>query len=100
MQTTINLYSLSFKDRNAFIAASIFIIGNIVLPQIFHFFPNGGIAWLPMYFFTLVGAYKYGWKVGLMTALLSPTINFVLFGMPTAQMLPIITIKLNLCYLL
>lgn len=48
---------------------------------------------LPIYFFTLIGAYKYGWKVGLLTALLSPVLNSLLFGMPAVSALPAITIK-------
>ena len=63
-------------------------LGNISLPQIFHLIPQGGIIWLPIYFFTLVGAYKYGWKVGLLTAVLSPTVNSLLFGMPMLASLP------------
>ncbi len=49
--------------------------------------------WLPIYFFTLVGAYKYGWKVGLLTAVASPLVNSALFGMPMPQMLPAIVTK-------
>ena len=30
-----------------------------------------GPAMLPIYFFTLIGAYKYGFKVGMLTAVLS-----------------------------
>ena len=44
--------------------------GNIVLPQICHLVPQGGLRWLPIYFFTLVGAYKYGWRVGLLPVIL------------------------------
>ena len=43
----------------------------MALPQLFHLIPQGGITWLPIYFFTLIGAYKFGWKVGLLTAVLS-----------------------------
>ena len=53
----------------------------------------GGPTWLPIYFFTLVGAYKYGWRVGLLTALASPLLNSVLFGMPLPAMLPAIVLK-------
>lgn len=35
---------------------------------------------LPIYFFTLVGAYKYGWRTELLTALASPLVNAALFG--------------------
>ena len=48
---------------------------------------------LPIYFFTLVGAYKYGWRTGLLTALASPLVNAALFGMPAAAVLPEILIK-------
>ena len=48
---------------------------------------------LPIYFFTLVAAYKYGWKVGLLTAVASPLINSVLFAMPAAAVLPAILTK-------
>ena len=60
--------------------------GNIVLPQLCHLVPQGLIL-LPIYFFTLIGAYKYGWQVGLLTAVLSPLANHLLFGMPPAPML-------------
>ena len=48
---------------------------------------------MPIYFFTLVGAYKYGWKVGLLTAVFSPVINSLLFGMPMPSSLPAILLK-------
>jgi hypothetical protein len=71
----------------------LFIAGNIVLPQLCHLIPQGGLMLLPIYFFTLIAAYKYGLRVGLLTAVLSPLVNSVLFGMPAAAALPIITIK-------
>ena len=58
-----------------------------------HLFPNGGLILLPIYFFTLIAAYKYGYRVGLMTAVLSPLVNSLLFGMPPMAALPIIMIK-------
>lgn len=67
----LKLYSLEFRNSRTYLVAGIFILANIVLPQLFHLVPQGGITWLPIYFFTLVAAYKYGWKAGLLTALLS-----------------------------
>ena len=88
MQTsTIKLYSLNYNDSKSYIAAALFVLGNIALPQICHLVPQGGMILLPIYFFTLIGAYKYGWKVGLMTAILSPIINHLAFGMPAAAVL-------------
>lgn len=94
MQTAqIRLYSLGFGNVRTYIMAIAFIAANIVLPQLCHMAPQGGATWLPIYFFTLVGAYKYGWKVGLLTALASPMVNSLLFGMPAAAALPAITLK-------
>lgn len=92
-QTTTKLYSLSYGNARTYLVTALFIAGNISLPQLFHLAPNGGATWLPIYFFTLVGAYKYGWRVGLLTALLSPSLNNVLFGMPPAHALTAITVK-------
>jgi len=41
-------------------------------------------------------AYKFGFRVGLLTALLSPVINHLLFGMPAAAALPVLLIKSGL----
>ena len=91
--TTVKLYSLNYSDVKTYLAALLFIIGNILFPQFFHLIPQGGITWLPIYFFTLIGAAKYGWKVGLLTAVLSPVINSLLFGMPMPVALPAILLK-------
>ncbi|MDP4290083.1 MAG: ECF transporter S component [Bacteroidota bacterium] len=78
---------------NTYLFSAAFIAGNLILPQLCHLIPNGGLILLPIFFFTLIAAYKYGLVTGLMTAILSPTINYALFGMPVAAMLPIILVK-------
>lgn len=93
MESTLNLQSYTFSKARTYLAASLFIIGNLILPQICHMLPLGGSMWLPIYFFTLIGAYKYGWRVGLITAILSPAINSAIFGMPAPAVLPAILIK-------
>ena len=87
---TVKLYSLDYSNARTYLMAALFIAGNMALPQLFHLIPQGGITWLPIYFFTLIGAYKFGWKVGLLTAILSPIINSLLFGMPLPAVLPAI----------
>jgi hypothetical protein len=84
---------LSVKELRTWIFATIFIIGNLLLPQLCHFVPSGGLMLLPIYFFTLIAAYKFGLKVGLLTAVLSPLVNNLLFGMPVVAMLTIILTK-------
>ena len=91
--TTVKLYQWGYDEARTYLAAFAFILGNIVLPQLFHLVPQGGVTWLPIYFFTLVGSYKYGWRVGLLTAVFSPLVNSVLFGMPPAAALPAILMK-------
>jgi len=84
-----------YKWRTYFFAL-IFITGNLLLPQITHLIPKGGLIFLPIYFFTLIASYKFGLKVGLLTAILSPLLNHFLFGMPPAFVLPAILVKSTL----
>ncbi len=91
--TAVRLYSLGWHEMRTYIFALLFVAGNIVLPQLCHLFPQGGLIMLPIYFFTLIAAYKFGFRVGLLTAILSPLVNSALFGMPPAAALPIIMIK-------
>lgn len=93
METTVKLYCLNYNRAQTYLAASLFVLGNVALPQLFHLLPQGGVTWLPIYFFTLTGAYKYGWKVGLLTAVASPLVNSFLFGMPMPAVLPAILLK-------
>jgi hypothetical protein len=84
---------LSLKSYRAYSFAIIFVVGNLLLPQLSHLIPNGGLIFLPIYFFTLIAGYKFGVNVGLLTAVLSPLVNNWLFGMPPVFVLPAILIK-------
>ena len=93
MESSVRLYQYGYGEAKTYLLAGPFAVGNIILPQLFHSIPQGGMIWLPIYFFTLVGAFKYGWKVGLLTAIASPVINHLLFGMPMLAVLPAILTK-------
>lgn len=93
METSTRLYSLPFGNVRTYVFALLFAVGNIALPQLCHLIPAGGPTLLPIYFFTLIAGYKYGFRVGLLTAVLSPVINHLLFAMPSASVLPAILIK-------
>jgi hypothetical protein len=84
---------LSFVNYRTYSFAILFVIGNLLLPQLTHLIPKGGLIFLPIYFFTLIAGYKFGLWVGLLTAILSPVVNNLLFGMPPAFVLPAIIIK-------
>ena len=96
MQTAVKLYSLGYSDIKTYMVAALFIAGNIVLSQLCHLIPQGGMILLPIYFFTLIAAYKFGWKAGLLTAVLSPVVNNLCFGMPALALLPVILVKSSL----
>lgn len=93
MNTQSNIYQLQYTNVRAYLLATLFIIGNIVAPQICHLIPRGGFIFLPIYFFTLIAAYRYGIVTGIVTAICSPVINHLLFGMPPAAVLPILLVK-------
>lgn len=93
MTTVITIKSYPFGKAKTYLTALLFIAGNLLLPQLCHLVPRGGLILLPIYFFTLVGACKYGWKTGLLIAVFSPLINSLLFGMPPLGVLPAVITK-------
>lgn len=93
MKAIEKLYVLDLRELRTYLFVILFTAGNVLLPQLCHLIPNGGLVWLPIYFFTLVGTYKYGWKVGFAIAVLSPLVNSLFFGMPMAERVAGIIIK-------
>lgn len=93
METTFRLHILKANESRSYAFAGLFVAGNILFPQLCHLLPLGGQILLPIYFFTLIAAYKYGFFTGLLTAIASPLINHALFGMPGTEMLTAILIK-------
>ncbi len=95
MTTSIAFKPLSYtlSDYRTYVWSICFIAGNILLPQLCHLIPDGGKMFLPIYFFTLIASYKFGLRVGLLTAFLSPIVNHLLFGMPTMAVLPVLLVK-------
>ena len=93
MEKEIKIYNYGLNELKTYLFVLLFVAGNIILPQLCHLIPDGGKMFLPIYFFTLMASYKYGVKVGLMTAVLSPVINSLFFGMPALALLPAILTK-------
>ena len=71
MEKEIRIYNYGLNELKTYLFVFLFVAGNIILPQLCHLIPDGGKMFLPIYFFTLIASYKYGVKVGLMTAVLS-----------------------------
>lgn len=93
MEATVKLQSLRYTELRTYLFALLFVAGNVIVPQLAHLAHMGGPTWLPIYFFTLVGAYLYGWRVGLLTAIVSPIVNHIFFGMPGDAAMPAILLK-------
>lgn len=60
----------------------------VVLPMVFHSFPNGGSIFLPMHIPVLLCGMMCSWPYGLVCGLLGPALSSLLTGMPPAAMLP------------
>ncbi len=54
MENSLRLYTLSLRESRTYTLAGLFVIGNILLPQLCHLIPQGGLIFLPIYFFTLI----------------------------------------------
>lgn len=91
--TAFHPINLGLSNFCTYLLSALFIAGNLILPQLCHLIPDGGRILLPIYFFTLISSYKFGIRIGLLTALLSPLCNSLLFGMPPQAVLPVIIIK-------
>ena len=78
---------IQLKKIQLYTFALLFSAGNILFPYLCHTIPNGGKILLPLFFFTLIGSYKFGIRVGLLTALVSPLLNNLFFGNPPSAML-------------
>jgi hypothetical protein len=71
----------------------IFTVLSVALPSFCHQFNLAGQAFLPMHFFVLMAGLLFGWRVGLMTGLLTPLVSFATSGLPIASILPAVTLE-------
>ncbi|MBQ6652073.1 MAG: ECF transporter S component [Prevotella sp.] len=94
MVTNAKLYTLNYDEVRTWMWAAVFVACNMILPQVFHLIPQGGIIFAPLSFVILAGAYKLGWKTGLVAAVASPIVNNLVFGMPEWGVLPVMMVKL------
>ena len=92
-QTIVLPENLRFLELRSYLVTAMVIACGFALPLLFHLFPLGGRTFLPIYFFTLIGAYRFGWRVGLATAVCAPLLNFAAMGMPPPPVLPFVLIK-------
>lgn len=94
MEANVRLYALNYDEAKTYLWATVFVACNLVLPQLFHLIPQGGVIFSPLSLVILAGAYKFGWKTGLLAALASPLVNHAITGLPAWEVLPVMTLKL------
>lgn len=94
MEANVRLYALNYDEAKTYLWATVFVACNLVLPQVFHLIPQGGVIFSPLSLVILAGAYKFGWKTGLLAALASPLVNHAITGLPAWEVLPVMTLKL------
>lgn len=94
MDTSLRLYTLNYNELKTYLWAAFFVVCNMVLPQLFHLIPQGGVIFAPLSFVILAGAYKFGWKTGLLAAVLSPVVNHLVFGLPVWHTAQVMVVKL------
>ena len=94
MEANVRLYALNYDEAKTYLWAMVFVACNLVLPQLFHLIPQGGVIFSPLSLVILAGVYKFGWKTGLLAALASPLVNHAITGMPAWGVMPVMTLKL------
>ena len=94
MEANVKLYALNYDEAKTYLWATVFVACNLILPQVFHLIPQGGVIFSPLSLVILAGAYKFGWKTGLLAALASPLVNHLITGMPAWEVMPVMTMKL------
>ena len=94
MEANVRLYALNYDEAKTYLWATVFVACNLMLPQLFHLIPQGGVIFSPLSLVILAGAYKFGWKTGLLAALASPLGNHAITGLPAWEVLPVMTLKL------
>lgn len=94
MEANVRLYALNYDEAKTYLWATVFVACNLILPQVFHLIPQGGVIFSPLSLVILAGAYKFGWKTGLLAALASPLVNHAVTGLPAWEVMPVMTLKL------
>ena len=84
---------LGWSEVKLYLFSALFAAGNLLVPLALHTIPDAGAVFLPLFFFTLIAAWQFGLWTGLVVALVSPILNYLLIGMPPAALMPGILTK-------
>ncbi|MDE6267398.1 MAG: hypothetical protein K2M07_08650 [Muribaculaceae bacterium] len=84
---TVSQCTMTLTSPKSWIITSIFVVGSVFFTQLFMLLSIGSLVWLPYLFISIFVAYKYGWKMGVITAIVSPALNYIIFAEPGIVML-------------
>lgn len=92
----VGFKALRFRDVRLYAFVAVFSALNVLVPWACHcIHPLAGPTFLPIHTFVLLAGLLFGWRAGLLVALLSPLISFEVSGMPALAILPQVTIELT-----
>jgi hypothetical protein len=89
----VQQYALSLRDLRLYGFVAVFSLGNLVAPMAVHTIPQGGLIFLPIFFFTLVAGYRFGFAAGVLTGLASPLLNHAITGMPPTEIMATVLVQ-------
>ncbi|MGL5787901.1 MAG: hypothetical protein ACRCX4_13960 [Bacteroidales bacterium] len=90
MNATTKMITQPFMLPVTYLRASVFVILSVLTPVVMHQFSISGVVFLPILFFTFFAAIRYGWAVGLLSAIASPLVSNMLTGMPPGIILYVV----------
>lgn len=85
---------LHLSSGRSWLVEGAFIGTTVLLPIVAHALGLSVLVALPMFWGVMLAGVVYGWPGGLVAALLSPSVNFLLTGMPVLAILPVMTLEL------
>ena len=79
-----------FTLPSTYLKASLFVALSVLTPLVMHYFSLGSTVLLPLLFITFFAAFRFGWAVGLLSAIVSPLLSNALTGMPPGIILYVV----------
>lgn len=86
--------ALEWNNYRLYAVTGAFLAAAVGVPYLFHQIHLAGPAFLPMHFFVLLAGLSFGWRSGLLVGVSSPTLGFVLSGLPLPALVPFMTAEL------
>ena len=89
-----------FTLPSTYLKATLFVVLSVLTPMLMHQFSLGGTTFLPLLFITFLAAFRFGWAVGILSAVASPLVSNALTGMPPGIILYVVLAQCVLIALL